>query len=142
MKNNYNVANLTHTPITAEHLTRRAVYLRQSAEEETGSRVRNQNNFELARAYGWPEVLIGAIDNDRGKSGFSIDHWSGWHRMLANIANNAVGIVFTTSIFRLTRKLSAYEQLVSLAADHRTLLCIDNRIIDPSHRSGGTNNEK
>ena len=73
------------------------------------------------------------IDNDMGKSGFSMDHRSGWQRMLADITNNAVGIVFATSVSRLTRQSSTYEQLLSLAADHGTLLCIGKGIIDPSN---------
>ena len=124
------------------HLSRKAlIYVRESAEENAASRAVHESQVQLARAYGWPEHLIEVINDDVGKSGLSTGR-SGWQRMLANIANNSVGIVFAISVSRLTRQVSAYEQLQSLAADHGTLFCIGNRITDPSDRSGGTINEE
>jgi DNA invertase Pin-like site-specific DNA recombinase len=130
----YQFINLTHPLVTAEHLKRTAiVYVRQSTSGNAGSRTLCQTQVELARAYGWPEHLIEVIDDDIGKSGFSLDHRLGYKRMLAGIANNSVGIVLATTVSRLTRQASTYEQLLSLAADHGTLLCIGNRITDPSY---------
>src|SRR5262249_23580893 len=138
-----NSKNLTHPLITAEHLKRNAiVYVRQSTEENAGSGALHQNQLELAQVYGWPEHQIKVIGEDVGKSGASVDCRTGWQRMLNEIANNAGGIVFATSVSRLTRQTSVHEQLLSLAGDHGTLLCTGNRIIDPSDGSGGTINEK
>ena len=140
---NSNFLKFTCPLINADHLKGKVIiYSRESAEENARSRAVYESQVQLARAYGWPEVLIEVIDNDSGKSGFSTDHRSGWQRMLADIADNSVGIIIATSVSRLTRQSSAYEQLVSLAADHGTLLCIGNRIADPSDGSGGTINEK
>ena len=125
---------LSRPLITAEHLKRGAIiYLRRSTPEDAGSRALHENQVQLARAYGWPRHLIEVID-DIGKGGFSVGDRSGWHRMSAEIVNNAIGIVFAASVSRLSRQVSAYKQLLSLAADHGTLLCIGNRIIDPSDR--------
>ena len=126
---------LTHSAITTEHLNRRAIiYLRQSSPETAGSRALHQNEGQSTRAHGWPEHLIEAIDEDVGKGGFSVDGRTGWQRILAEIATNSVGITFATSVSRLTRQPSGYEQLRRLAADHGTLFCIGNRLIDPSDR--------
>jgi DNA invertase Pin-like site-specific DNA recombinase len=130
-----NSKNLRHPLITAEQLKRTAiVYDPQSTDKNAGSRALHQNQIGLAQAYGWPEHLIEILHEDMGKSGASVDDRTGWQRMLADVASNVVGIEFATSISRLTRQASAYEQLLSLAADHGTLLCIGNRIIDPSDR--------
>jgi DNA invertase Pin-like site-specific DNA recombinase len=126
-------SNSVNLLITVGHLKRKAIiYVRQSTEKTAGSRALHQNQVELARACGWPDHLIEVIDEDMGKGGFSIDDRTGWQRTLADIVNNAVGIVFATSVSRLTRQPSAYEQLQSLVADHGALLCIGNRITDPS----------
>jgi DNA invertase Pin-like site-specific DNA recombinase len=131
----YQFTNLDHSLVTAEHLKRTAiVYVRQSTEGNAGSRALCESQVELARAYTWPEHLIAVIDEDVGKGGFSVNDRRGWQHMLAEIATNSVGIVFATSVSRLSRQPSAYEQLLSLAADHGMLLCIGNRIIDPSDR--------
>jgi len=130
-----NSKNLTQPLITAEHLKRNAIaYDRQSTDENAGSRALHQNQIELAQAYGWPEHLIEIIHEDMGRGGASVDDRIGWQRVLADVANNAVGIVFATSVSPLTRQVSAYEQLLSLAANHGTLLCVDNQIIDPSEQ--------
>jgi len=131
----YQFINVNYPLITADHLSRKAIiYIRQSAEENAGSRALCESQVELARAYTWPEHLIAVIDEDVGKGGFSVNDRRGWQHMLAEIATNSVGIVFATSVSRLSRQPSAYEQLLSLAADHGMLLCIGNRIIDPSDR--------
>ena len=129
----YQFINLNHPLVTAEHLKRTVIiYVRQSTSENAGSRAPCQSQLELARAYGWPEHQIKVIDEDVGKGGASLDGRTGWQRMLTEIAANSVGIIFATSASRLTRQLSTYEQLLSLAADHGTLLCIGNQIIDAS----------
>ena len=130
---NFEFLNSDYPLIIADHLSRKAIiYVRESA-ENTGSRAISESQVQFARAYGWPEHLIEVIEDDLGKSGASTGR-SGWQRMLANIATNSVGIVFAISVSRLTRQVSAYEQLRSLAADHGTLFCIGNRITDPSYR--------
>src|SRR5262245_2893890 len=127
---------LSNPLITPEHRRRKAiVYLRQSSlqqvEKHIGSQASQRGQFELARAYGWPDDSIEIIDDDLGKSGSSVDRRSGWQRMLEQIAANAVGVVFAANISRLGREMLALEQLRVLASYHGTLLCLDNRFSDP-----------
>jgi DNA invertase Pin-like site-specific DNA recombinase len=139
---NFKFVNLNNAIITAQRLKRKAIiYLRQSTRENPGTRPLCESQVQLAQAYGFAEPLIEVINDDIGKSGFSVDDRSGYRRMLADIANNAVGIVLAASAFRLTRQSSAYEELRRLAADHGTLLCVGNRFTDPSDRPGRTSNE-
>jgi DNA invertase Pin-like site-specific DNA recombinase len=137
MKTNQAIT-LTHPLITPEHLKRKAiVYLRQSSmeqvEKNTGSQAYQRNQVDLAQAYGWPDDLIEVIDDDLGKSGSSVDRRSGWQRMLDQIALNAVGCVFAVNISRLGRQLLPIEELRVMALYHGTLLCLDNRLSDPSN---------
>jgi DNA invertase Pin-like site-specific DNA recombinase len=117
--------------ITAEHLGRKAiVYVRQSSQirEETG----RIDQLQLARSYGWTEDLIEVIDEDTGKSGSSVEHRTGWRCMLDQIIAGGVAAIFAASVSRLSRQVIEYEQLRMLASEHGTLLCIGNRVIDPS----------
>ena len=128
---------LTHPLITAEHLARKGMlYVRQSSleqvERNVGSQAFQRSQVDLARAYGWPDDLIEVIDDDLGKSGSSVERRTGWQRMLEEIAANKVGIVFATNFSRLGREYLALEKLRLLAQYHGTLLCIENRIIDPT----------
>jgi DNA invertase Pin-like site-specific DNA recombinase len=124
--------------ITAEHRRRKAiVYLRQSSlgqvEKNTGSQAFQRSQFDLARSYGWQDESIQIIDDDLGKSGSSVDRRTGWQSMLEQIAANTVGVVFAANISRLGREMLALEHLRVLAAYHGTLLCLDNRLSDPSN---------
>ena len=133
-----NAPALSHPLITPEHLRRKAVvYLRQSSleqvEKRTGSQAYQRNQADLARDYGWTEDLIEVIDEDLGKSGSTVERRTGWQRMLDQIAAHAVGCVFAVNISRLGRELLALEHLRVMALHHGTLLCLENRFIDPSN---------
>ena len=137
MKTNQ-AATLTHPLITPEHLARKAiVYVRQSSleqvEKNTGSQAFQRSQAEMARAYGWTDDLIEIIDDDLGKSGSSVDRRTGWHSMLEQVAANRVGIIFAANISRLGREYMALERLRGLAQFHGTLLCLENRMIDPAN---------
>ena len=129
----YQFINLNYPLITADQLSRKTIYIRQSAEENASSCAFHESQVQSARAYGWPEHQIELIDDDVGQRGFSVGDRNGWQRMLADVATNSVAVVFAATASRLTRQPNAYEQLLSLAADHGTLLCIGNRITDPSY---------
>jgi DNA invertase Pin-like site-specific DNA recombinase len=129
---------LTNTLITPAHLRRKAlIYVRQSSlgqvERNTGSQAFQRNQADLARAYGWSDDLIEVIDEDLGKSGSVVDRRTGWHRMLDQIAAHTVGCVFAVNVSRLGRELLPIEQLRIMALYHGTLLCLDNRLSDPSN---------
>jgi DNA invertase Pin-like site-specific DNA recombinase len=129
---------LTNPLITPQHLARKAlIYIRQSSpdqvERNTGSQAFQRDQTELARAYGWPDDLIKVVDEDLGKSGSVVDRRTGWQTMLDQIAAHGVGCVFATSISRLGRELLPIEQLRIMALYHGALLCLDNRLSDPSN---------
>jgi DNA invertase Pin-like site-specific DNA recombinase len=127
---------LTHHPmISREHLNRMAIiYARQSSQlpEKTGRRDLQLNQLQLARQYRRPDHLIVLIDEDMGKPGSSVEHRSGYQRMLDQITTGGVGAIFAASVSRLSRCVIEYEHLRILASDHGTVLCIGGEVIDPS----------
>ena len=127
---------LTHSLITPEHLSRKAiVYVRQSSleqvEKNTGSQAFQRSQIDLARDYGWPADRIDVIDDDLGKSGSTLDRRTGWQRLMEGIASNAVGAVFAANVSRLGRQMGPIEELRVLASYHGTLLCLDSHFSDP-----------
>ena len=127
---------MTQPVITVKHLSRRAiVYARRSSQlrEETGGRNLQLNQLQLARQYGWPDHLIVLIDEDMGKPVSSVEHRSGYQRMLDQIIAGGVGAIFAASVCRLSRCVIEYEQLEMLASDHGTVLCIGGEVIDPGN---------
>jgi DNA invertase Pin-like site-specific DNA recombinase len=127
---------MTQTVITVKHLSRRAiVYARRSSQlrEETGGRNLQLNQLQLARQYGWPDHLIVLIDKDMGKPVSSVEHRSGYQRMVDQITAGGVGAIFAASVSRLSRCVIEYERLRILAANNGTLLCIGGEVIDPGN---------
>ena len=127
---------LTHPMISREHLNRTAIiYARQSSQilEETGRRGLHLDQLQLARQYGWPDHLIVLIEEDMGKPGSSVEHRSGYQRMLDQIIAGGVGAIFAASVCRLSRCVIEYEHLEMLASDHGTVLCIGGEVIDPGN---------
>jgi len=125
---------LTHPMIGGKHLSRRAiVYARRSSQlrEETGGRNLQLNQLQLVRRYGWPDHFIVLIDEDMGKPGSSVEHRSGYQRMLDQIIAGGVGAIFAASVLQLSRCVIEYERLRILASNQGTLLCIGNHVIDP-----------
>lgn len=127
---------MTQPTITVKHLNRTAiVYVRRSTQlrEATGGKTRQLDQIQVAGQYGWPTHLIEVIDEDIGKAGSSIEHRSGYQRMLDQIIAGNIGAVFAATVSRLTRCVTDYEQLRTLASNHGTLLCIGNHAIDPGN---------
>ena len=132
MDSSYTRTLSQHPLITAEHLRRKAVvYCRQSS-ADAQSTARQRDQIQLPLQYGWPEHLIELNDEDIGKSGSLVGHRPGWQRLLDQINAGDVGAVFAMGLSRLSRHLVEYEEFRMLASDHGVLLCVDNRLIDPS----------
>jgi DNA invertase Pin-like site-specific DNA recombinase len=87
----------------------------------------------LARDYGWPDALIEVIEEDLGITGSSVDRRTGWQRMLKEMSENKVGVVFVSYISRLGREMLPIEELRLMASYHGALLCLENRLSDPSN---------
>ena len=127
-----NLDTTTHPLITAQHVMRKAiVYIRHSS-ADAHSTARQRDQIQLAQQYGWRSHLIEVIDEDSGKSGASTEHRTGWQRLLDQINAGNVGAVFAANVSRLSRQVREFEKLRMLASSHGALLCVDNRIIDPS----------
>ena len=131
MDSSYTRTLSQHPLITAEHLTRKAVVYCRHSSVDAQSTARQRDQIQLPLQYGWPEHLIELIE-DIGKSGSLVGHRPGWQRLLDQISAGDVGAVFATDLSRLSRHIVAYEEFRMLASDHRVLLCVDNRVIDPS----------
>ena len=129
--NTNNLETVNRPVITPDHLRRKAViYVRQMTLEMSKEDI-GRKQFELAQQYGWPAHLIEVIDEDQAKSG-SDPHRTGWLRLLNQIRADRVGAVFAADLSRLTRLMTQYEQLRSLASHHGTLLCMGNHVIEPA----------
>ncbi len=126
----------SHPLIHPTHLRRQAwIYIRQSTEmqvrENRGSTEYQRDQVQIAIQYGWPRSLIKIVEKDLGKSGSATTKRQGWNEMLEAIAAHEVGAVFVVDISRLSRQLSDFEKLRTLASYHDVLLVVDGRVVDP-----------
>jgi DNA invertase Pin-like site-specific DNA recombinase/type III secretion system FlhB-like substrate exporter len=112
------------------------IYIRQSSAEQVrdheGSRAAQLAQAELARRWGWPESRIKIIERDLGLPGTSTALRPGFLEMLAMMGRGEIGMVMAMSVDRLNRKLGDFDNLLDLAADTETLLCIDGTVYDPA----------
>ena len=79
------------------HLDRLAiVYIRQSDPQQVlnhrESRERQYELVELSVALGWPRDRVVIIDDDQGKTGRTTVKRSGFHRLLAEVTMEHVGL--------------------------------------------------
>ena len=88
---------LRPTPLGDWHLSRLAiVYVRQSDPQQVlnhvESRQRQYALVDLAMALGWPRDRILLIDEDQGNSGKTAERRAGYHRILAEVTMDHVGL--------------------------------------------------
>ncbi len=119
--------------ITNGHRTRKAVgYMRQSTDPQvlynTGSRIRQENQLDYARAWGWPEDLI-ELEDDLGITGTSAELRPGWTSLLQRILNGEVGLILASDVSRLSRSASDFETLITVCRTTNTLIAIDGQIL-------------
>ena len=73
------------------------VYIRQSEPQQVlnhiESRERQYALVDLAAALGWPKDRILLIDEDQGNSGKTADWRTGFHRLLAEVTMDHVGLI-------------------------------------------------
>jgi DNA invertase Pin-like site-specific DNA recombinase len=131
---------ISHPLVTSEHLKHGVVvYIRQSSqrqvEENKGSAEFQKSQREIALAYGWREEQIIEIDDDLGQSGKSIEHRLGYQRMLDLLATGKVKAIIAADASRLSRNLSDFLKLLTLAARQRAVLILDRRPVNPLDHS-------
>src|SRR5271166_4412370 len=118
------------------HLERQAVvYVRQSTPHQVA-----EHGESLARQYalrdraaglGWPAQTVALIDDDLGLSGRGSDDRHGFQRILADVAQDRVGLVLALEMSRLARNSRDWHNLFDLCAVRDVLLADEDGVYDP-----------
>ncbi len=128
----------TTSKIEPRHLERLAVvYVRQSSPRQVlNNRESRELQYNLVRravAYGWHEDRVLLIDEDQGKTGSTAENRLGFHRILAEVGLNHVGLVLGIEMSRLARSCKDWYQLLELCAVFDALLADQDGLYDPSN---------
>jgi DNA invertase Pin-like site-specific DNA recombinase len=118
------------------HLEREAiVYVRQSTPHqivEHGESLSRQYALrDRAAALGWPSANVLLIDDDLGLSGRGSDDRRGFQRLLADVAQDRVGLVLALEMSRLARNSRDWHNLFDLCAVRDVLLADEDGVYDP-----------
>jgi DNA invertase Pin-like site-specific DNA recombinase len=122
--------------ITDWHLSLLAiVYIRQStAQQILDHRESRERQYELvnfALALGWPRDRILIIDDDQGITGTTAEHRSGFHRILAEVTMEHVGLILGIEMSRLARSNKDWHHLLEMCAIFGTILADEDGHYDP-----------
>jgi len=130
---------VTDTPrspkIKAWHLDRLAiVFIRQSDPQQPikhpESTARQYGLVDRAGELGWPRDRVLVIDDDQGKTATTAEGRLGFHRLLAEVALDHVGLILSTEVSRPARCCKDWYQLLELCARFRTLLADGDGVYD------------
>ncbi len=129
-------SSLRSLKIHDEHLSRLAVvYVRQSSTQQVlhhrESRERQYALVDHAVNLGWPRERIVVIDEDQGQSGKDATHRSGFHRLLAEVAMDHVGLILGLEMSRLARSSKDWHHLLEMCALVSTILADEDGVYDP-----------
>jgi DNA invertase Pin-like site-specific DNA recombinase len=127
---------LRPSPFDDRHFSRLAIiFVRQSDPHQVlnhiESRERQYALVDLAAALGWPRDRILLIDEDQGKSGKTADWRTGFHRLLAEVTMDHVGLILGIEMSRMARNNKDWHHLMEMCAIFGTLLADEDRIYDP-----------
>jgi DNA invertase Pin-like site-specific DNA recombinase len=127
---------LRPSPLDDWHFLRLAiVFIRQSDPQQVlnhiESRERQYALVDLAVALGWPRDRILVIDEDQGKSGKTSEGRSGFHRLLAEVTMDHVGLILGIEMSRVARNNKDWHHLMEMCAIFGTILADEDRIYDP-----------
>ncbi|HWX30625.1 MAG TPA: recombinase family protein [Steroidobacteraceae bacterium] len=122
--------------IQAWHHERLAiVYVRQSSPqqilEHRESTALQYALLERAKAWGWPPTRILVIDEDQGQSGRTAANRSGFQRLLLEVNQDRVGLIFGLEMSRLARSNKDWHHLLEVCALVNTLLADLDGVYDP-----------
>jgi DNA invertase Pin-like site-specific DNA recombinase len=123
--------------LQSHHLERLAiVYVRQSSPQQVldhkESTARQYALVDLAVALGWAADRIEVIDEDQGRTASTALGRHGFHRLLAEVGLDHVGIILGIELSRLARSNKDWAQLVELCGIFRTLLADHDGLYDPT----------
>jgi DNA invertase Pin-like site-specific DNA recombinase len=113
------------------------VYVQQSTQhqvlENTESTARQCALVDLAIELGWAPDRIDVIDEDQARSGSTAKGRHGFHRLLAEVGLDHVGIVLGSELARLSRSNKDWHQLIELCGIFRTVLADHDGLYDPTN---------
>ena len=111
------------------------IYIRQSTPQQIldhrESRERQYALVDYAIALGWPRARILIIDDDQGISGKSAENRSGFHRLIAEVSMEHVGLVLGIEMSRLARCNRDWHHLLEMCAIFGTILADEDGLYDP-----------
>ena len=111
------------------------VYIRQSTPQQIldhrESRERQYALVNYALALGWPRDRILIIDDDQGLSGTTAENRSGFHRILAEVTMEHVGLILGIEMSRLARSNSDWQHLLQICNIFGTILADEDGLYDP-----------
>jgi DNA invertase Pin-like site-specific DNA recombinase len=122
--------------ITDWHLGLLAIiYIRQSTPQQIldhrESRERQYALVNYAVALGWPNDRILIIDDDQGLSGKTAENRSGFHRVLAEVTMEHVGLILGIEMSRLARSNKDWHHLLEMCSIFGTVLADEDGLYDP-----------
>ena len=125
------------TKLQSHHQDRLAfVYIRQSNPQQVldhqESTARQYALVDLAIELGWSPDRVEVIDEDQGHSGSTAEGRYGFHRLLAEVGLDHVGIILGIELSRLARCNKDWHQLIELCGIFRTLLADQDGLYDPT----------
>ena len=111
------------------------VYVRQSSPQQIldhrESRERQYALVNYAVALGWPSDRILIIDDDQGLSGKTAENRSGFHRILAEVTMEHVGLILGIEMSRLARCNEDWHHLLQMCSIFGTILADEDGLYDP-----------
>jgi DNA invertase Pin-like site-specific DNA recombinase len=119
------------------HFERLAVvYVRQSTPHQVlqhrESRERQYALADHAVSLGWHRDRVLVIDDDQGRSGKTAENRNGFHRVLAEVTMDHVGLVLGIEMSRLARSNKDWRQLLELCAVFGTILADEDGVYNPN----------
>ncbi len=122
--------------IQAHHRERLAIiYVRQSTLQQI---TRHQESTRLqyglverALELGWPRSQVLVIDEDRGKSGRTVEGRLGFQRLMTEVSLDHVGLVLGIEMSRLARSCRDWHQLLEVCGLFGTLIGDLDGLYDP-----------
>ena len=122
--------------ITDWHLGLLAIiYIRQSSAQQIRdhreSRERQYALVNFAIALGWPRDRILIIDDDQGLSGTTAENRGGFHRILAEVTMEHVGLILGIEMSRLARCNEDWQHLLKMCSIFGTVLADEDGLYDP-----------
>ena len=123
--------------VAGRHLDRLAVvYVRQSSPRQVRE---NQESARLqyglidrAVQLGWSRERVLVIDDDQARTGINVEGRPGFHRLVAEVSLDHVGLILGFQVSRLSRSCADWHRLLELCAVFDTLLGDLDGIYDPT----------